>query len=221
MSTPTTMKPYVVRQGDYMTKLSHTLGFDADAVWADPKNQALREKRTDYDMLQPGDLLYVPDGRKPRLAIQVGSENAYVARIPKVPVVLKLQIGGEILAKEPYILRGVGPEPIEGATDDKGYLSTEVAVHVREIEVELTQKKRTLRIRVGNMDPLEELTGLQKRLTHLGFYQPSYAGTENYEACDPKQIMTALAAFQSAHALPATGKLDEDTRKKLVAEHGS
>ncbi len=216
-----TMKPYVIRQGDYLTKLAHTKGFDAEAIWNDAKNEDLKNKRKDPQQLQPGDILYISDGSTPKLPVTVGSSNDYVARIPKVPVLLRLQIGGEILEKEPFIILGVGPKPIEGATDEHGYLKTEVGVNVREIEVRLPARDRTLRVRVGNMDPLNELSGLQKRLTHLGFYQPSYAGTENYEACDPKQIMAALAAFQSAQKLPATGKLDEDTAKALVAAHGS
>jgi Putative peptidoglycan binding domain len=215
------MKPYVIRQGDYLTKLAHTMGFNADSVWNDDKNKDLKDKRQDPNQLQPGDILQVPDEPKARLPIIVGSTNNYVARIPKVPVVLRLQIGGEILVKEPFVIHGVGKKPIEGATDEHGYLSTEVPVHVRELEVELTERNRTLRVRVGNMDPMNELSGLQKRLTHLGFYQPSYAGTENYEACDPKQIMAALAAFQSSKKLPATGRLDDDTAKALVDAHGS
>ncbi len=27
------MKPYVVRQGDYLAKIAHQLGFDPDVVW--------------------------------------------------------------------------------------------------------------------------------------------------------------------------------------------
>lgn len=215
------MKPHVVRQGEYLTKISHTLGFDAERVWNDPKNEALRKKRVDFDQLQPGDILFVPDAPRPRLALEVGGNNQYVARIPKMPVVLKLQVGGEILVKEPYRILGLGPDPIEGATDEKGYLSAKVDVHIREIKIELIDRKRTLRVRVGNLDPINEISGLQKRLTHLGFYQPSFAGTENFEAKDVKQLTAALATFQSSVDLPATGRLDEETAKALVDAHGS
>jgi hypothetical protein len=215
------MKPYVVRQGDYLTKLAHTMGFNPDSVWAHPKNEALRNKRTDPDMLQPGDLLYVPDEARERLPIEPGTINAYVARIPRMPVAVKLQVGGAPLSKERYRILGLGPDPIAGATDEDGYLRTEVAVHVREIEVQLVDRKRTLRVRVGNMDPINELAGLQKRLQHLGFYQATRGGSENFEAKDPPAVKAALAAFQSSRKLPATGHLDDDTRAALIAAHGS
>lgn len=215
------LKPYIVRQGDYFTKLAHTRGFDADKIWNDPKNEDLKKKRASMDTLEPGDIVWIPDEPRPRLPVHGGIVNHYIARIPKVPVNLRLQVGGKILDKEPYVIRGLGPKPIEGATDDKGFLSTAVHVNVREIEVFLPDRNRTLRVRVGDMDPINELSGLQKRLTHLGFYVPTKTGTENFDALDPHQIISALRAFQAAKKIAVTGKLDDDTRKALIAASGS
>ena len=39
------MKPYVIKQGDYLLKLSHTLGFNHDKVWSDGKNAKMRGHR--------------------------------------------------------------------------------------------------------------------------------------------------------------------------------
>ena len=119
------MRPYVIRQGDYITKLGHTLGFDALSVWNDPKNAGLRDRRADPDMLHPGDLLWIPDAPDHRkLSVKVGSSNRYAAHIPKKPIDLKIQIGGEALPKEPYMILGLGPEPVEGETDERGHLVT-------------------------------------------------------------------------------------------------
>jgi hypothetical protein len=215
------LKPYIVRQGDYLTKLGHLRGFEPEKIWNDPKNADLKKKRASMDTLEPGDIVYVPDEPRPRLPVQSGIVNNYVARIPKVPVNLKLQIGGKILDKEPYEIRGLGPKPITGATDENGNLSTQVHVHVREIEVHLTDRNKTLRVRVGDMDPINELSGLQKRLTHLGFYVPTKTGTENFDALDPHQIVSALRAFQASRKIQVTGRLCDDTRKALIAASGS
>jgi len=215
------LKPYVIRQGDYLSKLGPARGFNPETAWADPKNDPIRKKRTSMNMLQPGDVVWLPDEPRPRLPVAGGSTNAYTARIPKVTVKLKLQVGGVALAKEPYVIRGVGPEPIDGATDENGFLSAKVKVHVREFEVELTKRKRSLRVRVGDMDPINELTGVQKRLTHLGFYLPTKTGTENFEALDARQIVSAIRAFQSSKGIKVTGKMDDETSKALVAASGS
>ncbi len=216
------MKPYVIRQGDYVTKIAHLHGFDAATVWNDPKNQKIREKRPDWNIIHPGDVLWIPDrtDRRP-LLVKNGTTNRYVANIPKMPVELRIQVGGEALPNEPYLLLGLGPDPIEGETDDDGWLRTTVPVHVRELEVLLTERDRTLRLRVGDMDPVDTLSGLKKRLTHLGFYQPSRVGVENDDVADGDALIAALKAFQSHRGLEPTGKLDLDTEKALTGEHGS
>lgn len=216
------MRPYVIRQGDYLTKLAHQRGFDADAIWNDPKNQSLRERRTEPNLLHPGDVLWIPDGEQHRrLSIKAGSTNRYAAVVPKMPVQLKLEVGREPLVDEPYEILGLGPDPVRGATDEHGALSARVPVDVREIEVRLTNKNRTLRLRVGDLDPVDTVSGLKKRLTHLGFYQPTSVGVENADAADGDALVGALRAFQSSQELEPTGKLDEDTRKALLAVHGS
>jgi hypothetical protein len=216
------MRPYVIRQGDYITKLGHTLGFDALTVWNDAKNAGLRERRADPDMLHPGDLLWIPDAPDHRrLSVKVGASNRYAAHIPKKPIDLKIQIGGEALPKEPYMILGLGPDPVEGETDERGHLVTKVDVSVREIEVILTRKERTLRLRIGDLDPVDTLAGLRKRLLHLGYYQPTKVGIENQDATDGDALVSALKAFQAHQKLPASGKLDQDTRKALMGAHGS
>lgn len=216
------MKPYIVRQGDYVTKIAHLHGFDAQTVWNDPMNAKLREKRPDWNIIHPGDVLWIPERSERRyLIVKNGTTNRYVANIPKMPVELRIQVGGEPLPDEPYVILGLGPDPIEGATDQDGWLRTTVPVHVREIEVLLTERDRTLRLRVGDMDPVDTLAGLKKRLTHLGFYQPTRVGVESDDVADGEALIAALKAFQSHRGLEPTGKLDDETRKALTGEHGS
>lgn len=216
------MRPYIIRQGDYLTKLGHTMGFDPDAVWNNPKNQGLKERRPDRDMLHPGDLLWVPDAPDAkRLIVKNGTTNRYAANIPKKAIEVRVQVGGEALAKEPYSILGLGPDPIEGETDEQGWIKTKVDVHVREVEVILTRKNRTLRVRVGDLDPIDTLSGLRKRLFHLGFYKPARISADNEDVTEGGTLIVALKAFQSSKGLPATGKLDDETKKALTGAHGS
>jgi hypothetical protein len=216
------MRPYVIRQGDYLTKLAHQRGFDADTVWNDPKNQSIRERRTEPNLLHPGDVLWIPESEQHRrLSIKAGSTNRYAAVVPKVPVELRLEIGREPIVDEPYEILGLGPDPVRGKTDEHGTLAARVPVHVREIEVRLLERNRTLRLRVGDLDPVDTVSGLKKRLAHLGFYQPTSVGVENEVAADGDALVGALRAFQASQNLETTGKLDDETRKALLAEHGS
>ena len=182
----------------------------------------MREKRADKDLLHPGDILWLPPSPdKKRLQVRSGAANRYIARIPKKPVEVRIQVGGEPLADEPAVILGIGPDPLETKTDEAGWIRTEVQVHVREIEVILPRKRRTLRVRVGDMDPVNTVNGLRKRLQHLGFYQPTRVGVENQDASDPSALIGALKAFQMARNIAPSGKLDDETKSALLAKHGS
>lgn len=214
------MKPYVIKQGDYLTKLAHRLGFSAREVWAHPKNADLAALRGDGDMLCAGDVLYVPDEPKPRLPLQAEASNRYEARVPRLPVRVVLAIDEEPLSGETYRVEGIGDDE-EKVTDGDGAATFEVDVHTRAVTIVLVDRKARVRMLVGDLDPVGEPSGARMRLTNLGFYGPTLAGADRYEAADDDALCAALVAFQRARGLEPSGALDEATQAELVAAHGA
>src|SRR4051794_26107477 len=110
--------PYFVRQGDYLTKLAHRMGFDEEEVWSHPKNQELAAQRPDREVLFPGDILFVPEPKENRLPLAQSTTNKYVATVRKVHVVVLFQeADGSPIANEPYTILGL-PCAVEGPTTD-------------------------------------------------------------------------------------------------------
>jgi hypothetical protein len=214
------MKPYVVKQGDYLTKLSHRMGFSAKDVWSHPKNAELKKLRGDGEILCAGDILHVPDEPKKRLPLEAETSNRYEARVPRLPVRLVLAIDGEPLAGERYRVEGIGDDE-EKVTDGEGAATFEVDVHIRAVTVVLLDRKMRCRMMVGDLDPVSEPSGARMRLTNLGFYDPAVAGEDQYEAHQDGALRAALVAFQRAKGLEVTGELDETTRAELVAQNGA
>ena len=209
------MKPYVVRQGDYLAKIAHQLGFDADVVWGDPKNAEIKKKR-DPSMLQPGDVIYVPtETPKPDLSVTEGDSHAFQAQIPSITVSLVLQDGEGPIAGEPYVINGLG-DPVKGTTGGDGGLTFTATVLTREVELVLEKRNVKYPVLIGDMDPLEEASGAKKRLDHLGFRDPDAGENGADETLSP----AVLQAFQAAHALPVTGELDAATLAALKDAHG-
>lgn len=208
------LKPYVVQQGDTLTKLSSMRSFIAGEVWEDEKNADLRKRRPDMDVLAPGDVIYLPDPQKSWLPIAKGATNRYVATVPKVTVHVVLQDeDGKPLSDTPCVIRGLG-DPIARRTEADGGLSIEVPVLAREIAVELPDRGLVYPVRVGDLDPIEERSGVAMRLVHLGYLPGLDAG-------DPAAVERAIAAFQSAQGIEPTGALDDATRAALETAHGS
>lgn len=210
------MKPYVVKQGDYLEKIAHALSFDPGTVWDDPKNADLKKNR-DPNLLHPGDILYVPDRKQQWLPLKMGTDNLYVATVPRTSVRLAFKYIDKPRANEPYVIYGMG-EPEEGTTDGDGLVEIKAPVHIREIQVSFPDSRVTYPVQIGDMDPIEETTGVRKRLQHLGYGAGAGTGEDledDLEAADK----LAILAFQQDQGIEPTGALDDATRAALAKAH--
>lgn len=208
------MQPYVVRQGDYLTQLAFRHGFDAREVWNASQNEALRRLRPDPEMLAPGDVLQIPDTPAAGPALRIGAANRYVARVPKVRVSIELGDESRALANEPYRVEGLGA-PITGRSDGDGRVHLDVPVTTREVHIALPERGVVIPVMVGDLDPLETLSGVRQRLVHLGYYD---LGGRPAEAEDD---LAAVRRFQRDRQLPITGEVDDATRRALSEAHRS
>jgi hypothetical protein len=213
-------RPYIVRQGDYLARLAHIHGFDAGEVWNHEQNAALRELGRTPDVLAPGDVLYLPVKPKEGLAFSANTSNRYQAEVPKVKVSLIFKDDDRVLSDEPYEVHGLGSEGSSGQADERktdadGRVNLELPVTAREVTVVFPRQNVAYEVRVGDMDPEAELSGIKKRLENLGFLVHEREG-----ASDDEYLRGAVASFQKKSGLPATGTLDDATKKALKDAHG-
>ncbi len=214
-------RPYVVRQGDYVARLAHTMRFDAGEVWQDESNRRLRERRGSPNILAPGDVLRVPTEPKVRpLPLNVGGRSTFKGRAPRVTVTVAVHDKGEPLKDAPFVIDGLGKR-IEGRSDGDGKITFEAPIHVREARVTFYEVHLVFIVRIGDLDPVDEDSGVRQRLAHLGFdgwalgeaaglpRPPSESGDAD-----------AIRAFQRASGLEDTGVADEATRDALRKAHG-
>lgn len=217
------MKAYIIKQGDYLMKIAHALDVEAESIWNAPRNMDLKASR-DPNVLSPGDILFVPDAAlKTSLLLVKGTSNKYVAKIPMTSVRLVFNdADGRPLAEEPYIIYGFGA-PQEGTTDGGGQIELKFPVHVRECQVFFPRQNVVHPVRMGDMDPIEEPSGVRKRLQHLGYQR----ALDDDDAVDITEDdveaydRLAILAFQKASGLPLTGEVDDATRAALLKAHGS
>lgn len=215
------MKPYVIKKGDYLTKLAFELGFDKDTVWNDGKNAELREKRADPDTLRPGDVLFVPEKDPIKNKLSKEADHAFSAAIPTVKLKVALAIGDKKLANEKVVIKGLG-EDKEATTDGDGNLELDPTLDVAEVKVELPGRKRSLKLKLAGMDPQEEPSGARMRLQNLGLLGKSFAkGKDAYVQHDKDALAAALKRLQAQSGLDETGGLDDATMKALKDLYGS
>ena len=209
-------EPYVVRQGDYLAKLAHRYGFDADAVWNDDRNADLRKLRSDPQTLCPCDILYIPEPKAPRtFALTVGVTNSFVSTTPTVPISITLEHDGQPVASTECVVHGL-PELSKVTTGSDGSLTFDIPVTVTSVTLVVPKLGMVRTIKVGHLDPANEPCGIVERLRNLGYLS---SGTEALDA--DLALAHALSDFQVDCGLPETGVADDATIAKLSEAHGS
>jgi hypothetical protein len=215
------LSPYVVRQGDYLTKLAFLYGFSAEEVWNDPQNDPIRSQRGDMDVLLPGDVVFIPPPSREPLPLVRGATNTYVAAQEEVTVSLVLRAGDQPLAREPFEARVPG-EPIRDVANGQGRITFTVPAYVGRVDVFLPQRNEIYPVLIGHMDPETTRSGATARLASLGYFGNFW---DDDVLRDDEAYRRALLAFQRDHGddfgLARTGTLDAATSAALRATHGS
>jgi hypothetical protein len=213
-----TLVPYVVRKGDHLLKIALKRGFDAAAIWGDPKNATLRKARTSMHVLCVGDVLYIPKSPdRDWMAINVGAKNPFVANVPVVQIAVKFVLQGKALASERCTISEL-PKLGELTTTSDGTLKFEAPVALEIATVEFVDVQLVQPLRIGHLDPVSEPTGVYQRLNNLGYV---FDDPDEATSVDAGSLRDPLSAFQSAQGMTgATGELDDDTRTKLKSDYG-
>lgn len=213
------MRPYIVRQGDYLAKIAFEQGFDADEVWKHEKNKDLRESGRTPEVLCPGDQLFIAAQRSRSVAVALRSSNQFSAQVPIERVVVCFGDTETRVANEPFTAVGNGYRAL-GTTDGDGTATLNVPSTVREVALAFDKIELRVVLLVGHLDPGVEESGQEQRLANLGFGGAS-SDTHAVEAAlsvGPNE--PAISAFQVFAGLPVSGKMDEATAKALVREYG-
>jgi Putative peptidoglycan binding domain/LysM domain len=207
---------HVVKQGECLASIAAEYGMAWNDVWNSAENQGLRALRRSPHVLFPGDEVVIPE----RMARVESRETDATHRFRKkgTAVRLRLQLLDHDIPRsgEPYVLK-VNVLEFHGKTDSDGRLEHVVPPEARQAVLRMggfnTGEDYVLKI--GALDPVTEITGVQSRLSNLGF------------ACGPvdgilgPRTRKALAEFQRSHQLKPTGEPDSPTQSQLVKRHGS
>jgi N-acetylmuramoyl-L-alanine amidase len=200
--------PYVVQQGDHLDGLAFRFGTDPDTLWSNPNNKDLAATRKNRDTLAPGDVLYVPGKPAPSLQLHAGIKNTFTARVPKVPIKLRVQSDREVKGKKFEVHGAGGQKPLEGTVSSEGDVSFDVPVYVREVLLRIREAGIVLPLAIGALDPKDEPSGVAQRLRNLGYLPRA-------KDVSAETLASAIAAFQRDHRLEVTGVIDDETRDAL------
>ncbi len=218
---PEKPREHVVVQGETLPGIAARYGFsDWKKIYNDPANSGFRQQRQNPNILYPGDRIVIP---KKESRIESGATETghrYVARRSRTRLRLVVRdADGNPISGCPYQLETDG-EALEGTTGGDGFIEQDVSPIAPGGDLTLwldADKKGTCirwTLRFGHLDPVEYLTGVQARLTNLGFYYGRVDGENG------PLTRRAVRAFQERHGLKVDGIPGPITQGKIEDVHG-
>jgi Putative peptidoglycan binding domain len=172
-------KTITVGQGDTLLSIAYANGVHSwESVWNHARNEALRDKRGNPQVLLAGDKVYVPglDELGDATEIDTGKTHTFVLRRPECffTVYLKDECG-EPYAGHRYKLT-LGDDVFEGTTSPEGLVGHPAKPDVKTGELVLQRSDDpddvcTWSLEVGYLNPPDTVSGVKARLKNLGYYQ--------------------------------------------------
>ena len=209
-----------VEQGEHLSQIAKLYGFpDYKILWDHPQNADLKNLRKNPNILLPGDQVFIPDMEEKEEPGSTDKRHSFV--VDKETLKLRL------------VLEDIYEKPIAGAqcallVDGQVFQLTTDAHGKIEQEIPLDAKEGVLTIRgdqtpfaneviplkIGHLDPVEEVSGQIARLNNLGYFAGPHDGS------DEDAFASAVEEFQCDNGLTVDGICSLQTQSKLKSVHG-
>ncbi len=204
-------------QGECVAKIADKYGFFPDTIWSRSENTDLRERRKDMYILEPDDVVYVPETRVTNVSENTGT-HVKVRRkgVPERLRIRFLKHDDTPRVGLPYLLSVKTNDDetlphIKGTTDEKGFVDQPIPPRAVFAEIVLGEGRRqeVHEFDLGYVDPIDSVAGWQARLNILGY--PCGEQDGEFGA----RTSASIKAFQRDKNLAQTGKMDDRTQNAL------
>ena len=205
---------YQIRQGDHVSRIATAFGFTGhNGIWNHPNNADLKSARQTPHVLLPGDKLFIPDRETREEPRPTDKRHQFVAHRDSLMLLIALQDNDfEPISGANCELR-VESDTVTRATDSSGLLQK--PIKSTDANGSLVVSLIHVAFRIGDLDPVEYITGQQARLNNLG-----YAAGSVEAKLYSDQMRSAVEEFQCDHNLPVDGICGRATQDKLKEIHG-
>jgi Putative peptidoglycan binding domain len=209
-----------VQQGEYLSQIAEKYGFfHYKTIWDHPDNAQLKKLRQSPNVLLPGDTVKIPDKAEKKESRPTGQLSYF--KVPRERLFLHLALkdfDDQPLADTKCELQIAGKStPL--TTDGKGHIKVPIPRTATEATLvfkdPLVPFDLSVPIKIGHLDPVDEISGQKARLSNLGYI------TRPLEEVDETVFSRSVQEFQCDLGLPVTGECDDATQGKLKDLHGS
>jgi len=212
---------HTVAQGEHLSSIAHSLGFsDYETIWNHPNNSSLKSQRQNPNVLFPGDQLYIPDLEHKDYSRPTDQQHKFVAKKPTLKLRLTLEDQYEKPIANAACSITVDGDTRQATSDGTGKVelpippSAQCAVLVIQDNQQTPYGGITIPIKIGHLDPVDQVTGQQGRLNGLGYFSGDIDGNPNPD------FESAVEEFQCDQGLTVDGICGPVTQAKLKQVYG-
>lgn len=208
---------YTIVQGDHLSVIAAREGFrDYQTIWQHPNNSDLRDKRPNPHVLYPGDILFIPDKQPKVESIPTTKVSPFV--VPSSALKLRLVLkdfDGQPMPNLACELTA-GGATYNLTSDSDGLIEAAIPPTAQDGVLKVADLDLEMPVKIGYLDPNDEDSGWQARLTNLGYLSNLLNLPD-----DETRFAHALEEFQCDQGLNVTGQPDDATKDKLKELHGA
>src|SRR5689334_18577932 len=130
-----------LQQGDCLSSIALSRGFDPNTVWEHGDNADLREKRTNPNALLPGDSLFVPEIEEKEEPAPTDKLTTFKLTVGPIRLRVRLTKHGKPRADEAYKLEMDDGVTLEGQTDGDGWIDQPISITAKSAKLSLNEGK--------------------------------------------------------------------------------
>ena len=214
---------HTVAQGETLLRIAKQYGYQTSkALYNHPSNAEFKALRPDPNLIYPGDKITIPPKKEKFIPLRTNSINSFV--VQKEKEYFRLQVsyddGDDVAGKR--VVLNIGSQTIDTVLQSDGLIEVElnnndaltgtVDLYLNEGE---TTPTKSFAVQIGNLDPIETLSGVQGRCNMLGFDCGTVDGVMG------KKTRIGVKEFQYEHDLDIDGIPGPKTKAKLQQVFGS
>jgi N-acetylmuramoyl-L-alanine amidase len=211
-----------VSQGEHVCGIAANYGFsDYKTIWNHPNNADLKKLRQNPNVLYPGDSLFIPDREIKEYPRATDQSHKFKRKGTTLKLRLTLQDQYEKPIANATCVLTVGAESRTITSDGSGKINETIPFTASECLLLIQDAEQTpyggaaIPIKIGHLDPIDEISGQQGRLSALGYYWGPIDGLSSPD------FLSAVEEFQCEHDLTVDGICGKNTQAKLKQVHGS
>jgi N-acetylmuramoyl-L-alanine amidase len=213
--------PHYVSPGECLCSIAADYGFDDwHVIYNDAENADFRQLRPNPNVIFPGDLIHIPDFDSGSQSASTETTNTFNITTSKTLLrIVIMDTQNNAVAGKRYTLEIPGVPLIDQSTGGDGMVETEIPATATDGLLTVWHNGASAppiiwRLSIGDLDPLETVSGQQARLNNLGF--------ESGPVDNIKGPLTdaAIKRFQTKYAPPVDGIVGPITRGKLKDVYG-